>query len=261
VGYCPTNGSTTKHTVQNTAKHTGKRTARQVYADYYRRRRNQAKYGEGGRYDQKRTSPLVAKATSKRMAADASADDRESKAHQGVDAKVVPNSTAVKFDPAIKMAGPCASGTAAAGTMLGVQACAMGTVDNWIDGKVALVITGTPFTQSTANVGATATAGIGLTNARNRQDLDGWFGNVGADGTVATWALTGDYAVGQATDGNIIYMGDIGVGRGQNVVPGGIHGGATVSGTFDLDLADVPAIVNPWAVKRAIGEIGRMLWP
>jgi hypothetical protein len=60
-------------------------------------------------------------------------------------------------------------------------------------------------------------------------------------------------------------MGDIGVGRGQNLVPGGIHGGATVTGTLDLDLADVqiplPGFVNPGAVRRAFDDVGRLLWP
>jgi hypothetical protein len=164
-----------------------------------------------------------------------------------------------------KMGGGCASASVSLPVVIGGQACLLGNVNSWFSGKVALTLTGTPATQGSTGLSASATAGLAISNARSPDDYRGWFANVGGSGgsSVGGNVVAADLAVGAARDGYGVYVLDAGGGRG--VVPPGwnkdfmlpveFHGGATYTDVFDIDLAYVPLPFNPWAIFGAASGI------
>jgi hypothetical protein len=155
------------------------------------------------------------------------------------------------------MGGGCVAASASLPLVFAVQGCVIFDPGGLVSGKGTIVTTVTPGTQGSTGIGGSITAGPVVTNARDADDVKGWFVNDGVSAFPNLYGGAAGLAIGRAEDGYLVYVADAGLGRGFVIDKdfrwtAEYHGGATWTEvqTQEFDLAYIPIPGNPWMFVR-----------
>jgi hypothetical protein len=161
------------------------------------------------------------------------------------------------FDLTPRMGGGCVAASASLPLVFAVQGCVIFDPGGLVSGKGTIVTTVTPGTQGSTGIGGSITAGPVVTNARDADDVKGWFVNDGVSAFPNLYGGAAGLAIGRAEDGYLVYVADAGLGRGFVIDKdfrwtAEYHGGATWTEvqTQEFDLAYIPIPGNPWMFVR-----------